>query len=1072
MATKKETPQSFARRDQLRDIEKAVQQKWEESKVFESNAPEDPNAPKFMGTFPYPYMNGRLHLGHSFSLSKLEFAAAFKRMDGYNVLFPFGFHCTGMPISACADKLKVEIAQFGNPPNFPEANQDTASEESTTSTASSATGNSTSSQDKPKEKAKILAKSGGEKRQWNILKSVGVPEEEIHKFSDPVHWLQYFPPIAMDDLKAFGSHVDWRRSFITTDVNPYYDSFIRWHITRLRDSGKIKFGKRMTIFSPIDNQPCADHDRATGEGVQVQEYTGIKMKVLEFPKSLSSISKYNVYLVAATLRPETMYGQTNCWILPEGDYGAFEVNETDVFIISDQAARNFSYQYFSKEFGKVNKLLSIKGQDLLGLPLKAPLTNFERIYTLPLLTISMKKGTGVVTSVPSDAPDDYAALNDLRSKPAFREKFGIKDEWVLPFEPVPIIDIPEFGNLSAVKVCIDMKIKSQNDKENLAIAKEKVYLKGFYEGVLIVGEYAGSKVRDVKQKIKDEMIASGDAVPFFEPEKEVISRSGDVCVACLTDQWYITYGEEEWKKLTGDLLSRMDTYTEETRIQMHAALEWLNQWACSRTYGLGTRLPWDTTWLIESLSDSTIYMAYYTVAHLLQEGSLDGSVVGPAGISADQLTLPVWDYIFLDGEYPAGETTISEETLKKLRKEFNYWYPLDLRVSGKDLIQNHLIFWLYNHTAIFKQEKWPCGVRANGHLLLNSEKMSKSTGNFLTLRESVEKYSADAMRITLADAGDGMEDANFLDDTANKAILRLTTQLVWIKETLADQGLRTGPLNFADEMFINVMNYLVKESKHQYSRMMFREALKLGFYDLQAARDNYRSYVSHIGMHKDVIYKFIEIQTLVMAPITPHYCEYIWGLLGKDGFLVNQRYPEPSAPVNDALLRADKYLVDTLHTIRVRQQSLAQPKKGKGAEASVEKASTLRIYVGKSYPEWQQKVLTVLKENYNEESKEYKLTDKEFIAAFQKEEVLKPVFKKVMPFVAFTKEAVKVEGSSAFDLATPFDEVAVLTENAEFIKRSFGMNEVYIHTADDESAPDPQSKKSQALPGKPSFIFL
>ena len=41
--------------------------------------------------------------------------------------------------------------------------------------------------------------------------------------------------------------------------------------------------------------------------------------------------------------------------------------------------------------------------------------------------------------------------------------------------------------------------------------------------------------------------------------------------------------------------------------------------ACSRTYGLGTRLPWDESWLIESLSDSTIYMAYYTVAHILQE---------------------------------------------------------------------------------------------------------------------------------------------------------------------------------------------------------------------------------------------------------------------------------------------------------------------------------------------------------------------------------------------------------------------------------------------------------------------
>jgi leucyl-tRNA synthetase len=42
-------------------------------------------------------------------------------------------------------------------------------------------------------------------------------------------------------------------------------------------------------------------------------------------------------------------------------------------------------------------------------------------------------------------------------------------------------------------------------------------------------------------------------------------------------------------------------------------LGWLQQWACSRSFGLGTRLPWDEQFLIESLSDSTIYMAYYTV---------------------------------------------------------------------------------------------------------------------------------------------------------------------------------------------------------------------------------------------------------------------------------------------------------------------------------------------------------------------------------------------------------------------------------------------------------------------------
>merc|ERR1711920_1074389 len=125
-------------------------------------------------------------------------------------------------------------------------------------------------------------------------------------------------------------------------------------------------------------------------------------------------------------------------------------------------------------------------------------------------------------------------------------------------------------------------------------------------------------------------------------------------------------------------------------------------------------------------------------------------------------------------QLPAG-TSITQEKLEKMRNEFQFWYPVDLRCSGKDLIQNHLTMSLFNHAAVWDDPAfWPKAFFCNGHVMIDSEKMSKSKGNFLTLEESIDTYSADATRIVCADSGDGLQDANFSREIAGKTILRLT----------------------------------------------------------------------------------------------------------------------------------------------------------------------------------------------------------------------------------------------------------------------------------------------------------
>ncbi|ESQ56138.1 hypothetical protein EUTSA_v10027096mg, partial [Eutrema salsugineum] len=1072
---------AHARRYRLLEIEVAARKWWEDEEVFRAESRKEVPKPgeKFFSTFPFPYMNGYLHIGHAFSLSKVDFASAYHRLRGANVLLPFGFHCTGMPIKASADKLSREIQQFGNPPVFTaedNTKQAPKAEEDTPALPDNFRG----------KKSKVAAKSCGQVYQWEIMRRFGLTDSEIAKFQDPYEWLYYFPPLAVEDLRAYGLDCDWRRSFVTTDVNPFFDAFVRWQMRKLKSMGKIVKDRRYTIFSPLDKQPCADHDRATGEGVQPQEYTLIKMQVLKpFPLKLSPLEGRRVFLTAATLRPETMYGQTNAWVLPDGKYGAYEINDSgDVFILTERAALNLAYQNLSKIPHKPSCLVELTGYDLIGLPLRSPLAVNEIIYALPMLTILTNKGTGIVTSVPSDAPDDYMALHDLNAKPALRAKYGVKDEW-LPSEIVPIINIPEFGDKAAEKVCLDLKVQSQNDKEKLAEAKRLTYLKGFTEGTMLVGEFVGRKVQEVKNIIKAKLIDSREAVIYSEPEKPVMSRSGDECVVALTDQWYITYGESEWRKMAEDCLSNMNLYSEETRNGFEHTLSWLNQWACSRSFGLGTRIPWDEQFLVESLSDSSLYMAYYTVAHIFHDGDMyKGS---KSLILPHQMNDEVWEYLFCDGQYPKS-SDIPSDLLSKMKQEFDYWYPLDLRVSGKDLIQNHLTFFIYNHTALMANRNWPRGTRCNGHIMLNSEKMSKSTGNFRTLRQAIEEFSATATRFALADAGDGVDDANFVFKTADAAILGLTRELTWMEEVLAaESSLRMGsPSTYADKVFENDMNIAIRLTEKAYKDCLFREALKNGFYDLQNARDEYRDSCGSGGMNHNLVLRFMDVQTRLIEPICPQFAEYVWRkLLKKEGSVVTAGWPTSNEP--DLVLKgAKKYLQDVIALMGklLRPSPKKAAKKNAQVTAVAEKKLKGLVYVNEQFDGWRAHCLKILQSKFDQQTGSFPPNEEilaelaEILLRDRQAKNFEQIQSLCMPFIKYKKNEAIALGTQALNLRFPFGEMEVLESNMDLIKRKVGLEEVEIYSASDPSDVAKAGQHASFLkqnppsPGSPTAIFV
>ncbi|GMM30343.1 leucine--tRNA ligase [Martiniozyma asiatica (nom. inval.)] len=1085
--------ENTSRRDALIDIESKYQKLWEQEKPHEVNAPTNTEIPygttweelheqqpKYMGSMAYPYMNGVLHAGHAFTYSKVEFAVGFERLRGKKALFPLGFHCTGMPICASADKLKREIELFGE-----DFSGNIIEEEKETETDAPATNAKADPTKFTAKKSKVAQKTGNAKYQYEIMQQLGIPTEEIVKFADPAYWLTYFPPLVKKHVTALGGSVDWRRSMITTDCNPYYDAFIRWQMNRLREIGKIKFGKRFTIYSVKDGQPCMDHDRQSGEAVLPQEYTGIKIEVTEFNKEAVEAFKsqdFNlegkkVYLVAATLRPETMYGQTCCFVSPKINYGVFDAGNNEYFICTERAFKNMCYQDLTPKRGDYTSTATINGSLLVGSKIHAPLAVHETLRVLPMDTILETKGTGVVTCVPSDSPDDYVTTRDLFNKP---EYYNINKEWVIE-EPVAIVNT-KYGDKCAEFLVKDMKINSPKDAVQLASAKELAYKEGFYNGTLIIGKYAGEKVEVAKTKVKNDLVASGEAIVYSEPENVVISRSGDSCIVSLEDQWYLDYGEENWKAQAIECLEQMKCFHSETKNAFEGVLDWLKNWALSRTYGLGTRIPWDEKYLVESLSDSTVYQSFYTISHLLHN-DFYGEEIGPLNIKPEEMTDEVFDYIFCRADSTEG-CPIPKEKLDLMRREFEYFYPMDQSISGKDLIPNHLTFYIYCHTALFSKTFWPAGIRCNGHLMLNNAKMSKSTGNFRTLSQLVEKFGADATRIAFADSGDTVEDANFDETNANAAIMRLFNLKEWFEEMVKEKDtLRTGEFNFFDKAFDNEMNTLLEESYKNFDITYYKAALKSGLFDFQYARDFYREVTSStgLGMHKDLVFKFIEYQTIILSPYTPHFSDYVYReILNNEGSIHTARWPVPSSPVSNELNSALSYVRDLQRTIRESEgQALKKKKGGKAADLDKDAPSKLVVYVSSSFPEWQEKFVSVAKSLYEEG----KLNDNKEL----KNHIDGKEMKRAMPFISELKKQLAIESpEKVFNRELIFDELDVIKQSVEILKKaptSCNVTEVEIISFENGSATGQNAARAEveipskvksienAVPGQPAVLI-
>jgi leucyl-tRNA synthetase len=514
----------------------------------------------------------------------------------------------------------------------------------------------------------------------------------------------------------------------------------------------------------------------------------------------------------------------------------------------------------------------------------------------------------------------------------------------------------------------------------------------------------------------------------FALEKPVYCRCGaEIVVSILKDQWFIDYGNEKWKSLARKCLSEMEIIPEIYRKLFEDTIEWLHERPAARKRGLGTKLPFDKEWIIESLSDSTIYMAFYTVIHHIRENK----------IPPEKLTLEFWDYVLL-GKGKLNEistkTGINEELLKKMRNEFNYWYPVDLRHTAIAHITNHLTFYIFNHAAIFPEEKWPRRITLNNLLIREGRKMSKSLGNVIPLAEVPKKYGADLLRFYMAYGAD----LSSVVDFRESEVMSLRNKLQQFYNLVISSKNEDYKEDNATRWLISRFNKHLKAATEAIEDYSPRTYVQNAFFNVL----NDITYFTRRSTNKGVLReKIFPMWLKILAPVIPHLCEELWENLGNSGFISTESWPK----YNEEEIDEESEIGE--EEIKNLLSDINNVIKLVGKEPN-----NIKLFVSEN---WKYKLYSIIKDEIESGNRDMK----SLIEKAMKEETIKRHGKETMNIIKKTMKSRNIQ------FIPKEKELEILDEAKTFFENEFGCK---FEIIDSENSNEPKSK--QALPNKPAIL--
>jgi leucyl-tRNA synthetase len=942
----------------FKSIQDKWQKKWSEKKVFEPKI--DPNKEKFFITNPYPYISGSLHIGHARVVTETDVYSRFLRMKGKNVLYPMAFHISGTPV------LGISLAI------------------------------------REGDEKKIKLYKGYVRAYVSDEKEV---EKIVKSFEDPWNIVKFFTPKMVAEYSSLGLGVDWSRTFNSGDVE--HQKLVEWQFQKYKEKGYLTKGSHHVLYCLKDENAVGEDDIQDGDTnpVKKQDFMWIKFKLKDS----------DLILMTGTTRPDALYGQTNLWVDPSATYKIVSVNN-EKWVVGNEAVKKIKMQV-----GESKVVGEIKATELIGKWVKGPLVENE-LYILPADFIDASIGSGIVYSALED-PVDLLELKKLQSSSDLIKKYNLDEETVAKLKPIFIINVEGMGENLGEDIAKEFRVGSSKDKEKIEKAKAELNKRVFRKGVMKdnCGVCSGKSVQETQTYLKKHLTDSNEGLMFYELSREAKCRcGGEVVVATISGQWFLDFNAKDWKKQSKKHLDSMEIVPDKFRKQFEDVFDWLDKRPCARKRGLGTKFPFDQKWVIESLSDSTIYMSLYTIQSKIKEYKISGEKLTPA----------FFDYVFL-GEGKGSD--VPKNQLDDIRESFNYWYPNDHRHTFSAHLSNHLSFMIFAHVACFPKKFWPKKFTFHGMVLAEGGKMSKSKGNVVTLMEMNKEYGADTFRAFLCSSTSVESSMDWKGEEAEKT----KKHLINIFNILLEMSSNKAEGVVSDKAFISRIERGIKKATKSLEGMDLRNYSMVVLYDFLREYNRVLKKGKEIPLINGYL---LERWTKMLAPLVPHYAEEIWMKLGNKDFVSLASWPEFDESKID---EKAEFIEDSIATIKNDVTEIQR-------FAKVEKLSLVKIIVAAN---WKYDFI------------------KKFKTLFEKEKNIGNLMKGLInpehgkTISKLVQNLVKNPSKVPLVVLSQEEEFNLLNEHKNFFEKELGCN-VQIDFAEKSS----EHKSGNAMPSKPAIV--